>query len=390
MMIHPTYSPCVIEDGVLRIDRKFHVGMCLYVERLETEIVVIAPTLDSQDQLMDFLSIPIENLPYQVQTVRCDGSYQLEAGEQDRIRALVERSDLIYGMGFETQRFARELGKPYVPIVEYNLPTQIEVVRLQVSGTLRRMVRTIKTLLKFPAEIWDLRGGHSIHCNGYPIYEQSRLIHRDCLLYLDSRMSEDMVIESARLDARIGSLSEGRRPRLLYSGRYVAMKGALDVVEVGLELFRRGVSFELDLFGKGEQAEEMRRRVEVAGALDTIRINDAIPYPELVERAHDSDLFVCCHVQDDPSCSYLEACGSGLPIAGYANRMWRHFAAAAENGVVTPMRRPAMLADAIEALLAAPSRVAELARKSRRFAIEHSFEREFAKRTEALLPHLHA
>lgn len=384
MMIHPTYSPCLVDQGIVHIDRKFHVGTCLYVEKLETEIVVIAPALDSVDRLMDFVSVPVDELPYRVETVRCDGNYQLEPGEAARVRALVETADLVYGMGFETQEFARELGKPYVPIVEYNLPTQIQVARLPVSGRLRRGVRTLKTLLRFVPEVIDLRRAHTIHCNGYPIYDQTRRYHDGCLLYLDSRMSEAMVIDAARLEARLADLEGGRPARLLYSGRYEPMKGAVDVVEVGLELFRRGANFELDLFGKGAQADEMRGLVAAAGAESVIRVNDAIPYPELVARSHESDLFVCCHVQDDPSCTYLEASGSGLPIAGYGNRMWRPFAEAAANGVVTRMERPRELAEAIMALLADPAQLATFARRSRAFAIEHAFEHEFEKRIDSV------
>ncbi|MEZ4290401.1 MAG: hypothetical protein R3E53_07630 [Myxococcota bacterium] len=110
--------------------------------------------------------------------------------------------------------------------------------------------------------------------------------------------------------------------------------------------------------------------------------------PELVERSAEADLFVCCHVQDDPSCTYLEASGAGLPIAGYGNRMWRHFAAAAGSGVVTPMKRPVALAEAIGDLLAAPDRLATLSRRARAFALEHCFEREFEKRVDAIRPYL--
>lgn len=384
MMIHPTYSPCLVENGILRVDRKFHVGTCLYSERLQTEIVVIAPTLGPEDQQMDFVSVPVEDLPYRVETVRCDGNYQLESGESARIEKLVERATLVYGMGFETQHYARRFGKPYIPVVEYNLRTQIEVARLPVTGMLRRAIRTAKTLFRFVGEIRDLRGAQSIHCNGYPIYEQTRRFHPNRLLYLDSRMSEEMVIESSRLEARLATLAAGRKPRILYSGRYEAMKGALDVVEVGLELFHRQVSFELDLFGKGAQLSEMRSRIERAGAQETIRVHDAIAYPDLVERSHDSDLFICCHVQDDPSCTYLEVSGSGLPIAGYDNRMWRSFASAAGNGVVTPIGKPQLLAASIASLLADLPRLENYARKGRAFALDHCFEKEFDRRIDAI------
>lgn len=384
MMILPTYSPCILEDDVLWVDRKFHIGVCLYAEQLSTKIIVIAPALDDRNKMMDLVEIPVKTLPYLVETVRCDGSYRLEAGESERIRKLVERSTLVYGMGLETHVYAKYFGIPYVPIVECNLPTQIELARLPVAGALRRAVRAGKAVLDFVGEIRDLRAAHSVHCNGYPIYNQTRRLRDDCLLYLDSRMADNMIIDATRLESRLGEFATGRRARLLYSGRYEALKGAIDVVEVGLELKKRKVDFELDLFGKGIQVEEMRRRVDALGAGDSIRVNDAIPYPQLVERSHSSDLFVCCHVQDDPSCTYLEASGSGLPIAGYGNRMWKPFALAAGNGVVTKIGRPRELAEEIERLLSDRPKLFDLSRKSREFALKHTFEKEFEKRMEAV------
>ena len=388
MILLPTFSPCVIADGVLRIDRKFHTGTCLYAESLDAEIVVLAPILGDGDRQMDFIEVPLDQVPYRVETVRCDGNFEPLGTDVDRVAGLVREAGLLYGTGFGTEQHARSLGKTFIPIVEYNLCTQIEVARLPVSGFPRRGVRTVRTLLRTAREVLTLRAAHSIHCNGYPIYDQTRRFHKKCLLYLDSRMGREMVIDASRLEARIASLEGGRRPRLLYSGRYETMKGAMDVVEVGVFLFGEGVDFELDLYGKGDQAEAMRARVEEAGASECIRVHDAIPYPELVERSHDSDLFVCCHVQDDPSCTYLESCGSGLPIAGYGNAMWRPFAAAAHNGLVTPMGKPAALASAIKVLLANREQLAVWARKSRAFALEHAFEAEFEKRISALRPHL--
>ena len=60
------------------------------------------------------------------------------------------------------------------------------------------------------------------------------------------------------------------------------------------------------------------------------------------------------------------------------------FAAAARNGVVTPLSSPALLADAVAALLSDHDRLAAFAWRSRAFALDHCFEREFDKRIAAL------
>ncbi len=384
MIIHPSFSPSRIRDGVLRIDRKFHDGMGVYARELDTDIVVVTPELEDDATLMDAVEVRVDDLAYRVEVVRADGNHRPDPVDAERVTQLVDDCALLYGTGFGTEDRALATGKPFIPVVEYNLRTQIEVVRLPVSGRVRRAVRTAKAVVRFAGEVRRLRRAHSIHCNGYPIYEQSRRIHDRCLLYLDSRMAADMVVPEVRFEARLESLAKGRAPRLVYSGRYEPMKGALDVVETGLLLRKQGLEFELDLYGKGSQADAMRERVASEGAEDAIRVNDAIPYPELVERSHESDVFVCCHVQDDPSCTYLEASGSGLAITGYDNRMWRHFAEHAENGLVMPTGRPSALASALAGLLRSPASIETFARRSRAFALEHCFEREFAKRIDAL------
>ena len=198
-------------------------------------------------------------------------------------------------------------------------------------------------------------------------------------------MYENMVISTEALNERLSSLPT-RRPRLIYSGRYEPMKGALDVVEVGLELLRIGVDFDLDLYGKGDQAQLMRDRVCEAAAGEKIRVHDAVPYPQLLEISRASDVFICCHVQDDPSCSYIEAFGAGLVVAGYDNRMWRSLSREAESGIVTPLGNPAECAQAIAALLADKDQFERFSRRAREFALAHCFEKEFSKRIEAILP----
>jgi glycosyltransferase involved in cell wall biosynthesis len=99
------------------------------------------------------------------------------------------------------------------------------------------------------------------------------------------------------------------------------------------------------------------------------------------------DLFVCCHRQGDPSCTYLETLACGVPIAGYGNEAWRGLAERSSAGWVTPMKRPRTLASKIASLTDA-----EIERRSfngLQFARAHTFETEFERRIEhlkALMP----
>jgi hypothetical protein len=129
-------------------------------------------------------------------------------------------------------------------------------------------------------------------------------------------------------------------------------------------------------YGQGSQRAEMER----LAAGKPIVINGAIPYPELVERSKTFDIFVCCHIQSDPSCTYLEAMGAGLPIASYVNRMAKGLRQPSK-AIALASASPWKLANRIEWMtLGLPA----MSRHAREFALAHSFEVEHGKRIAAI------
>ncbi len=168
----------------------------------------------------------------------------------------------------------------------------------------------------------------------------------------------------------------------MYSGRYEPMKGALDAVKAAAACRAMGLDITMDTWGQGSQAGAMRAIADASGG--SIRVHDAIAFPELVKKTHDADIFVCCHIQSDPSCTYLESMGAGLPIVGYANRMWSAMAKDSLGGVVTELNTPEALAAALAEQLKAHGAVEETSHRARRFAAAHAFELEFARRTDAI------
>jgi colanic acid/amylovoran biosynthesis glycosyltransferase len=223
-----------------------------------------------------------------------------------------------------------------------------------------------------------MRHAHSLHCNGYPIHAASKSYNNNRLLYLDSRMSGDMLMGNEELAARLAARA-GRPLRLLYSGRYEAMKGALDAVKVGLACLKRGLNIEMHCYGQGNLKDEMRRLASGT----PITVHDAVPYPELVKISRTFDIFVCCHIQSDPSCTYLESFGAGLPIAGYANRMWTGLCAASNAGYCSSIGAAQKVARSIESMLA-PGLLDTLSWRALKFAEDHRFELEFQKRIESI------
>jgi glycosyltransferase involved in cell wall biosynthesis len=196
-------------------------------------------------------------------------------------------------------------------------------------------------------------------------------------------MTAEMVIPPEELAARLATRA-GRPLRLLFSGRYERLKGVDDAVRVAVECLRRGLDIEMHFYGQGSLRTEMEHIAAQAARPQRIHIHDAVPYPELVRISRNFDLFVCCHIQSDPSCTYLESMGAGLPIVGYANGMWRRLSETSGAGFASVIGRPANVADDVQRLASDFDTLATMSGKAREFAMAHSCEHEFAKRTSAI------
>ena len=377
-------NPGRIEGGVLTIDRKFHLGMQNYVREISVPILSIHPSMSPDFKIMDPVHVPLHELGYDVLTLDADRRGKLGPDDQSTLERKIAESQLIYGGGFDAARIAHRLRVPYILTMEYDLKTQIVVAASRVKNPVRRAVRAVRCGFSYTRHnIVDVIHAHSVHCNGYPIYDESRWLHSKRLLYLDSRMTAEMVIAEAAVRDRLASRPR-RALRLLYSGRYEPLKGSLDAVRVAIECLQRGLDVEMHCYGQGSLRDAMRQLVAKTSYGERVHVHDAVPYPELVELSRTFDIFVCCHIQNDPSCTYLESFGAGLPIVGYANRMWRRLCEESAGGYSCKIGNCREMADRIGDLDSSPSRLSDMSFRAREFALAHSFENEFKRRTDAL------
>lgn len=375
-----------LAQGVLHVDRKFHTGMKEYLRRIETPILSIHPELlpGKDSSVMDLVAIPEKDLGYRVMTVRCSASNQPLREELPRLRATIAASALVYGGGLGIPATTTTHPVPYVAILEYNLRTTVVFAAAGVQGKVRPYTRKLQAIYYYLRNsVPAMRRAILVHCNGYPIYRESAWFNRNRLLYLDSRMHASMIIPEDRLQRRL-AVRRTRRPRLIFSGRLEPAKGALDVIKVARACASRNIEFDFDIYGQGSQRRAMESAIEDAKLTGRVRIHEPVPYPTLVEIASECDLFVCCHVQDDPSCTYLESMGCGLPIVGYGNAMWEAMQKDSRAGMVVMVGDHDAAASAIGHLLAEPNELDSLSILARSFAVEHTFEKEFTRRTDSI------
>ena len=377
-MIHSNYVE--VDGEIIHLDRKFLTGMRKYASTIQANIVTINPINATGIPIMDKVSIHRNDLGFNL--IALDETTIQNEG----IKILsnqISNSSLVYDTNCNAHNICNKLNIPFIMVLECDLKTQIYKSTSQVNNKLRKLSRTLKTTARYLfTDCTAMRSAIALHCNGYPAYDESRFFNDDRLMYLDSRMSPEMLIPVENLTQRLDSRN-GRKLRLLYSGRYESIKGTLDVVSIALQCIQLGLNIELNCYGSGSLKDEMRSLAGRAPA-GSINIFDSIPYPELVRKSYESDLFICCHIQSDPSCTYLESFGAGLPIVGYGNRMWKRLCIASQAGAYSPIGDQQHVVRTIRELIRDAQNINDLSNRAREFALAHTFENEFKLRTDDL------
>jgi glycosyltransferase involved in cell wall biosynthesis len=371
--------------GRLRLDIKFVEGMRLHARLWGGAVHVIV--------WQDASSIPfgaeydVHDLGFTIKV--------LQPGQEigpDHIRnaSMVAASgDLIEAL--DLPRLCRDQGAGLVYSLEYTLRTRLDIVALDRSrSALRKAWSMIWHLRKERRLRVALRACDSVQFNGFPTQQAYGHMTKDGLLYLDGRMSSAMMARDDQMQARAARLASGAPLRIVHSGRLATMKGSQDLVPIARALKQRGAHFRLDIFGTGELESEIAAGINAHGLADCVQMHAPIDFEtELVPYMQTSaDIFLSCHRQGDPSCTYLESFGCGLPVIGYDNEMWRAMQADSHAGWVVPMGKTDKMAARLEQIILNPAEVAIEATKALAYAKAHDFESQFLARMRHFARHV--
>ncbi|UAK23029.1 glycosyltransferase [Sphingomonas nostoxanthinifaciens] len=271
---------------------------------------------------------------------------------------------------------------PLVFIIEYTLATRLRILQLDRGWSLGALKSALWTLKTERRRRRAFRASAGLQANGTPAFDAYRAMSPSPMLYFDSRLRLDQMPTPEQVDAKADAIRAGRPLRLAFSGRLERMKGADHLVPTLAALAKRGIAFTFDLYGEGSLKPAIAAAAAAAGIADAVRIHGGVPFDEeLVPLLKDrTDLFLCLHRQADPSCTYLETIGCGVPIVGYDNAAFAGVLALGETGIATPMDRPEQAAAAIATLNADRPRLARMARDAAAIGRAHGFEATFAAR----------
>lgn len=285
-------------------------------------------------------------------------------------------------------RLIESLPAKVVYVVEYTLRTRLQTAALDHRrSVLKRLYSKLWLSLQEIRRRRAFRAADGLQANGYPADMAYGPLNENHLLYLDNRMTAELFATDAEMRQRRARLASGAPIRLIHSGRLEPMKGAQDLVPVALRLAREGMDFTLDIYGAGSLRDEIAAGIVQHGLSERVRLHAPVDFErELVpiSRGH-ADIFLSCHRQSDPSCTYIESMGCGLPIAGYDNQMWAALLERSGAGWSAPMSDPKALAAQIQALSSRREEISDRAENGLAFARQHEFEATFQSRMRHLI-----
>jgi glycosyltransferase involved in cell wall biosynthesis len=292
----------------------------------------------------------------------------VQFGGDDRLRAL--------------PRFCKKRGIRFVWVSEYTLRTRLQIVAADVINPVIKLRRAIWELGQEIHNRRAVRMASAVQCNGTPTFEIYSRLNPNSLLYFDSRIDSDMIAKNPGVGARAKAFDSAKPIRLAFSGRLNRMKGADDLIEVARILQEAKFPFSLDIFGDGPIAPDMNDRIQSYGLSEKVKMRGIVDFTtKLVPYIKGNvDLFVCCHRQGDPSCTYIETFACGVPIVGYANEALHGILRREDIGWITPLNKPGLLANKIMQLAASPAAFTSAGSRALDFAQRHTFEREFRER----------
>lgn len=306
--------------------------------------------------------------------------------------ALLADADIILAAGdshhdFPLQAQARRLGIPIVYIIENLIRTRLQIIGVSGASAWQRMKSSLWAIGSEIQRRRVFRGAAALQANGTPAADVYGRAHGDVLCYFDTRLSRSMMCDEQAMDKRFQRLRSGSPLRLAFSGRLEPLKGADHLIPVARELVARNVAFHLDIFGTGSLENGMRAAIEKGGLSESVTLHGSVDFETRLApiMCDEIDLFLCCHRQSDPSCTYLETFGCGVPIVAYRNRAFDGMLALASAGWSVPADDPAAMADRVAALNGNREQLVAAAIAARDFAGEHDVEKTFAARMAHLL-----
>ncbi len=300
-------------------------------------------------------------------------------------------ADVVLAVGdnhldFPVAELCQTMGIPMAFAIE-NIPvTRHQISLLSDAAPWRKFKSLAWTVLSERKRLKAFDRATALQANGTPATRHYSRVNNNILTYFDTRLSDAQQVTTSERDARKARLLSQAPLRLAFSGRLERLKGADHLVPVARQLLKKGVDFHLDIFGPGSLEQSMRDAVAAAALADHVTFHGPVDFDDTLVpwmKAH-ADIFLCCHRQSDPSCTYLETLGCGVPIMGYDNLAFSGLLGLADVGWKVPIGNVDAIVDCLYRLNSKRAEICTKSDAAADFSADHSFEKTFSMRVEHL------
>jgi len=367
-------------NGDVFFDRKFHDGILSYCSNWGGTVHLIMRVAENSPPDFGMVLFDVNTFPARLTLIGQDQ----EISEKHIGNASIVLASGDNYKNLHLSAITKKLGIKCVYIIEYILETRFQIVTMSNVSYWQKLKTIVWTLLSEMRRRKAFRLADGLQANGAAGYKAYSKMVGNALLYFDSRNSSDNNVSRSSLDARLLTLDNNAPLRLGFSGRLIAMKGADHLIEVARILKQKSLPFTFDIFGAGELALTLERKIEAYQLDGLVNLRGNVNFSEeLIPFVKESlDLFVCCHRQSDPSCTYMETYACGVPIVGYANQAHAGILEQADVGWSVPMNDINAMAEKIIYLSENRSEIKNKAMNARLFSAEHTFEKTFSRRIQ--------
>jgi colanic acid/amylovoran biosynthesis glycosyltransferase len=370
-------APVLMDEGKAFLDTKFVEGMTFYNDCWEGPVSCL---LKQGTTSIPFgRSYEVDQLPFDLTVLRSNKMIGAEEiADCDVVLCSGDNHDFLHISGI-----CHSAQKKIAFIIEYIQETRKQIIFLDPAKRFAKKLYSLAwTGFQEIRRRRAFRRADGLQANGYPAASTYRPLNSNTVMYLDNRIGEKLLATEGEMEARRQRLLSGAPIRLIHSGRLEHLKGSHDLIPIAQRLRSSGVDFTLDIFGAGSLEGEIRRDIEAYGLKGLVRMNGTVDFEkELVPFARQyADIYLSCHRQSDPSCTYVENMGCGLAVIGYDNRMLSALSRDSTAGLTVPLGNSKALAVAIIEISKDRARLVKLCDNARAFAGTHTFEKEFMRR----------
>lgn len=379
----PTITCEKTNAGRLILTKKMVSGLLQYIKHWPGAITVFFETTSKRNTTteLDAVEVHPSELP-------CNLSFRTSASQVDR--ELLLQPDLIFLTKPNTAIHDIVIGHgiPVVYVLENPLSNRRAILASSIQNPLRRLTRSWHESW-FERNLRDkISQAIGIQCNGTPAYEAYKELSPNPLLFFDGRINESQIPSSGELQQRLQKRCQLEEPlRLAFSGRLISIKGPQFLPRIGLALKQSQIPFSMEIFGDGVLHKQLQNEIESLGLTDQVFLRGTVDFHSVLvpHMKSDIDLFICCHIQSDPSCTYLEVLSCGVPIIGFDNDAFKGIVNHSKSGWISPISQPKKLAEKIIYLSRHRKQIAENSMRARDFSTQHAQELTFKRRIEHLL-----